>query len=200
MMATDPTGAVWFCDGVFHRSQFETPFGPVRGVDSTTYRMNPRNGRIEPEWQSITPNPWKVTFDRTGNIFQMYGDGLVLDGLPLTWTPLGIYHPFAYAQTVGYGKGSAAASISSLNFPEEYQQGMASAACVGPYVVSLTRFDFNQGMVRGSGRLTWSLPRMRPSALSTWSSAWTAPSTFPTSPAPSSVTPSTPCATCVGIT
>lgn len=25
MMATDPTGAVWFCDGVFHRSQFETP-------------------------------------------------------------------------------------------------------------------------------------------------------------------------------
>ncbi|MFM8878815.1 MAG: plastocyanin/azurin family copper-binding protein, partial [Verrucomicrobiota bacterium] len=35
----------------------------------------------------------------------------------------------------------------------EYQQGMASAACVGPYVVSITRYDFNQGMVRGSGRL-----------------------------------------------
>ena len=153
MMATDPTGAVWFSDGVFHRSQFETPFGPVRGVDSTTYRMNPRTGRIEPEWQSITPNPWKVTFDRTGNVFQMYGDGLVLDGLPLTWTPLGIYHPFAHAQTVGYGKGSAAASISSPNFPDEYQQGMASAACIGPYVVSLTRFDFSQGMVRGNGRL-----------------------------------------------
>ncbi len=153
MMATDPTGAVWFCDGVFHRSQFETPFGPVRGVDSTTYRMNPRNGRIETEWQSITPNPWKVTFDRTGNVFQMYGDGLVLDGLPLTWTPLGIYHPFAHAVTVGYGKGSAAASISSPNFPDDYQQGMASAACVGPYVVSLTRYDFSQGMVRGSGRL-----------------------------------------------
>ena len=153
MMATDPTGAVWFSDGVFHRSQFETPFGPVRGVDSTTYRMNPRTGRIEPEWQSITPNPWKVTFDRTGNVFQMYGDGLVLDGLPLTWTPLGIYHPFAHAQTVGYGKGSAAASISSANFPDEYQQGMASAACIGPYVVSLTRFDFSQGMVRGNGRL-----------------------------------------------
>lgn len=153
MMATDPTGAVWFSDGVFHRSQFETPFGPVRGVDSTTYRRNPRTGRIDPEWQSITPNPWKVTFDRTGNVFQMYGDGLVLDGLPLTWTPLGIYHPFAHAQTVGYGKGSAAASVSSPNFPEEYQQGMASAACIGPYVVSLTRFDFSRGMVRGGGRL-----------------------------------------------
>ena len=30
---------------------------------------------------------------------------------------------------------------------------MASAACIGPYVVSLTRFDFSQGMVRGNGRL-----------------------------------------------
>lgn len=153
MMATDPVGGVWFCDGVFHRSQLETPHGVVRGFDATTYRLNPRDGRIEPEWQSITPNPWKVTFDRTGNIFQMYGDGLVLDGLPLTWTPLGIYHPFAYAKTIGYGKGSAAASISSPNFPEEYQQGMASAACIGPYVVSITKYDFSQGMVRGSGRL-----------------------------------------------
>lgn len=153
MIATDPVGGVWFSDGVFHRSQFETPFGVHRGFDSSTYRHNLRTGRIETEWQSITPNPWRVTFDRTGNIFQMYGDGLVLDGLPLTWTPLGIYHPFAYGQTVGYGKGSAAASVSSPNFPEAYQQGMASAACIGPYAVSLTRYDFSHGMVRGHDRL-----------------------------------------------
>lgn len=153
MIATDPIGDVIFCDGVFHRSQIETPYGVVRGIDATTYRLNPRTGRVETEWQSITPNPWKVTYDRTGNLFQMYGDGLVLDTLPLTWTPLGIYHPFAYAQTIGYGKGSAAASVSSPNFPDEYQQGMASAALLGSYVVSLTRFDFSQGMVRGSGRL-----------------------------------------------
>jgi len=153
MIATDPVGGVWFSDGVFHRSQFETPFGVHRGFDSSTYRHDLRTGRIETEWQSITPNPWRVTFDRTGNIFQMYGDGLVLDGLPLTWTPLGVYHPFAHAQTIGYGKGSAAASISSPNFPDAYQQGMASAACIGPYAVSLTRYDFSQGMVRGLDRL-----------------------------------------------
>lgn len=153
MIATDPVGGVWFSDGVFHRSQFETPFGVHRGFDSSTYRHDLRTGRIETEWQSITPNPWRVTFDRTGNAFQMYGDGLVLDGLALTWTPLGIYHPFAYALTVGYGKGSAAASISSPNFPDEFQQGMASAACIGPYAVSLTQFDYSQGLVRGHGRL-----------------------------------------------
>ncbi|MSU34788.1 MAG: hypothetical protein EXS36_06685 [Pedosphaera sp.] len=153
MIAADPIGHILFCDGVFHRSQIESPFGVVRGIDSTTYRLIPRTGRVETEWQSITPNPWKITYDRTGNLFQMYGDGLVLDALPLTWTPLAIYHPFAYATTVNYGKGSAAASISSPNFPDDYQQGMASAALLGSYVVSLTKYNFENGMVRGSGRL-----------------------------------------------
>ncbi len=153
MIATDPIGHVMFCDGVFHRSQIETPFGVVRGIDATTYRLNPRNGRVETEWQSQTPNPWKITCDRTGNFFQMYGDGVVLDALPLTWTPLGVYHPFNHGHTLGYGKGSAAASISSPNFPDAYQQGMASAALLGSYTVSLTKYNFDNGSVRGSDRL-----------------------------------------------
>ncbi len=153
MIATDPVGAVWFCDGVFHRSQFETPFGVHRSFDSTTLRHNLRTGRVETEWQSITPNPWKITFDRTGNAFQMYGDGLVLDGLALTATPLGVYHPFNHGGIIGYGKGSAAASISSPNFPDDYQQGMASAALLGNHAVSITKLDFSGGKAKGSGRI-----------------------------------------------
>lgn len=153
MIACDPLGGVFFCDGVFHRSQIETPFGVHRGIDSTTYRLDVASGRVETEWQSITPNPWKMTFDRYGNAFQMYGDGLVLDALALTWTPLGIYHPFGHAKTLGYGKGSAAASISSPNFPPEYQQGMASAALLGSHAVSITKYQFEQGMAQGTGRV-----------------------------------------------
>ncbi|OYV05856.1 MAG: hypothetical protein CFE26_09385 [Verrucomicrobiales bacterium VVV1] len=153
MVSTDPVGGVWFSDGVFHRSQFETPFGVHRGFDSTTYRQDPRTGRIESEWQSLTPNPWRVTFDRTGNVFQMYGGGDVLDGLPLTWTPLGIYQPYAYAKLLDYGKGSGAASISSPNFPDEYQQGIANGVLLGPYVVTLTKCDFSQGTALGRDRL-----------------------------------------------
>lgn len=165
MIATDPMGHVWFCDGVFHRSQIETPFGVHRAIDSTTYSMNPRTNRVETEWQSSTPNPWKITYDRTGNMFQMYGDGLVLDGLPLTWTPMGAYHPFGYATILGYSKGSAAMSISSPNFPDEYQQGMASASCLGLFAVSITKHDFSKGMVKGSGRIdvvTSKNPAFRP--------------------------------------
>ena len=153
MIASDPIGHVLFCDGVFHRSTLETPFGVVRGIDATTYRLNPRTGRVETEWQSNTPNPWKITHDRTGNIFQMYGDGLPLDTLALTWTPLGVYHPFSYGNTGNNGKGSGIASISSPNFPDDYQQGMASASLLGNYTVSLWKYDYTRGNVRGSQRL-----------------------------------------------
>lgn len=153
MIATDPIGHVLFCDGVFHRSTLETPFGVVRGIDATTYRLNPRTGRVETEWQSNTPNPWKITYDRTGNIFQMYGDGLPLDTLALTWTPLGVYHPFGYGNAGSNGKGSGIASISSPNFPDEYQQGMASASLLGNYTVSLWKYDYERGNMRGSKRL-----------------------------------------------
>ncbi|MFN0077898.1 MAG: ThuA domain-containing protein, partial [Prosthecobacter sp.] len=40
MIASDPLGAVIFSDGVFHRSQLETPFGVHRGMDATTYRLD----------------------------------------------------------------------------------------------------------------------------------------------------------------
>lgn len=153
MVATDPVGGVWFSDGVFHRSQFETPFGVHRGFDSTTYRQDPRTGRIESMWQSQTPNPWRITFDRTGNVFQMYGGGHVLDGLSLPWTPLGIYHAYGLGNVINYSKGSGVASVSSPNFPDEYQQGLVNGVLLGPYVVTLSKCDYSKGTVVGSGRV-----------------------------------------------
>ena len=44
-------------------------------------------------------------------------------------------------------------SISSPNFPDEYQQGMASASLLGNYTVSLWKYDYDKGMVKGSQRL-----------------------------------------------
>lgn len=153
MINTDVLGHVSFCDGVFHRSQFETPFGPHRGIDSTTYRFDPRSWRLWTEWQSITPNPWKMCYDREGAAFQMYGDGIVQDGLQMTRTPLGAYHPFAHGKVLGYGKGSGAASISSPNFPEAYQHGMASATLLGRYFVAISRLNPDAGPYAATDRL-----------------------------------------------
>ncbi|MBM3844618.1 MAG: hypothetical protein FJ397_15385, partial [Verrucomicrobia bacterium] len=121
MVVSDPLGHLLFCDGVFHRSQFETPFGVVRGLDSTTYRLDPRTGRVGTEWQSQTPNPWKIAFTAQGQPLQRYGGGHLLDGLPLTWAPLGVYHPYGHGTVLNYAKGSALAVISSPNFPPALQ-------------------------------------------------------------------------------
>ena len=153
MIAMGPMGHVMFCDGVFHRSQLETPHGVTRGVDATTYRLDLRRGTVEREYQTLTPNPWKITWDRWGNLFQMYGDGFVQDSHAIPWTPFGVYHPFRRAITVAYGKGSAACVISSPNFPEEYQQGMASAVLLRKCFVSLSRHEAEGAYYKASGRL-----------------------------------------------
>ena len=154
MIATDPSGDVIFCDGVFHRSQLETPFGVHRGIDATTYRLDMNDGSIVTEWQHTTPNPWKVSFDRWGNVFQNYGDGHVYDCSSLIWTPFGSYHPFRYANIATYGKGSGSTIVSGPNFPEKYQQNMASASLLGRYAVTLTEFNDESGRIKGENPLT----------------------------------------------
>ena len=153
MVATDPMGSVIFADGVFHRSQFETPFGVVRGIDSTTYRLDPRSGRVAPEWRTLTPNPWKVSFDRHGNLLQRFGGGHLIDGLGLTWTPGGVYHPYGTATVLNYAKGSGLSVISSPNFPDDLQQGYATAALLGSYTVSLSRASATDGPLVAASRL-----------------------------------------------
>ncbi|MED5587183.1 MAG: GDSL-type esterase/lipase family protein [Verrucomicrobiota bacterium] len=153
MIAMGPMGHVIFCDGVFHRSQIETPYGVTRGVDATTYRLDLRRGTVEREYQTLTPNPWKVTWDRWGNLFQMYGDGFVQDSHAIPWTPFGVYHPFRRAISIAYGKGSAACVISSPNFPDEYQQGMASAVLLRKCFVSISRHKADGAYFKAGGRL-----------------------------------------------
>ncbi|MFM8335958.1 MAG: plastocyanin/azurin family copper-binding protein, partial [Opitutaceae bacterium] len=142
-----------FADGVFHRSQFETPFGVVRGIDSTTYRLDPRSGRVAPEWRTMTPNPWKVAFDRHGNLLQRFGGGHLIDGLGQVWTPLGVFHPYGTATVLNYAKGSGLSVISSPNFPDDLQQGYATAALLGSYTVSLSRASATDGPLVAASRL-----------------------------------------------
>lgn len=148
MIKEDPSGNIIFSDGVFHRSQLETPFGVHRGIDATTYRLNPATGKINSEYQHTTPNPWDVSFDKYGDTYQMYGDGIFYDSTVLPWTPLGAYHPFRYGSIGQFGKGSGITIVSSPNFPDRFQQGMASASLLGKYAITLTQFNYGQGMIK----------------------------------------------------
>lgn len=145
MVQVDPLGHVLFCDGAFHRTQLETPFGVVRGIDSTTYRLDPATGRVEHEWQTLTPNPWKLCFDRHGFPLQRYGGGQTLDGLHLGWTPLGDSHAYGEGTVLGDNKGCAATVVSSANFPDRAQQSLISAGLLGRSSVTMATLECASG-------------------------------------------------------
>jgi azurin len=66
-MALDPGGATYLSDGVFHRTQVETEFGPVRNNDAAIYRYEPHTNRFETYVSYGFANPHGRVFDAWGN-------------------------------------------------------------------------------------------------------------------------------------
>jgi hypothetical protein len=63
----DPGGALYMQEGVFHRTQVETPWGPVvRQMDGGVYRFEPRTWKFETYIPMNFPNPHGHVFDRWG--------------------------------------------------------------------------------------------------------------------------------------
>jgi hypothetical protein len=63
----DPGGALYMQEGIFHRTQVETPWGPtVRQADGGVYRFEPRTWKFEVYIPMNFPNPHGHVFDRWG--------------------------------------------------------------------------------------------------------------------------------------
>jgi putative heme-binding domain-containing protein len=61
-----PDGDLIFRESVFHHSQVETPYGPVRQQNSGWFRFQPRTQRLISFGTYSSTNPWGVTFDDWG--------------------------------------------------------------------------------------------------------------------------------------
>ena len=61
-----PDGDLIFRESVFHHSQVETPYGPVRQQNSGWFRFTPRTHRLISFGTYSSTNPWGVTFDDWG--------------------------------------------------------------------------------------------------------------------------------------
>ncbi len=61
-----PDGDLIFREGIFHHSQVETPYGPVRQQNSGWFRFRPRDHRLTSFGSYSSTNPWGVTFDDWG--------------------------------------------------------------------------------------------------------------------------------------
>ena len=66
-MAIEPGGAIYLSDGIFHRTQVETAWGPVRNQNGCLYRWEPRTGRFERYIAHGFANPHGKVFDYWGN-------------------------------------------------------------------------------------------------------------------------------------
>ncbi|MFC1757626.1 PVC-type heme-binding CxxCH protein [Planctomycetota bacterium] len=61
-----PDGDLIFREGIFHHSQVETAYGPVRQRNSGWFRFTPRTQRLVSFGTYHSTNPWGVTFDDWG--------------------------------------------------------------------------------------------------------------------------------------
>jgi glucose/arabinose dehydrogenase/azurin/lysophospholipase L1-like esterase len=69
----DPGGALYFQEGIFHRTQVETPWGPtVREADGGVFRYEPRSAKFEVYIPMNFPNPH-------GHVFDEWGRDIVFD-------------------------------------------------------------------------------------------------------------------------
>ena len=65
--AWTPGGDLQFRESIFHHSQVETPYGPVRARNSSWFLYHPSNKKLTAFGSYPNTNPWGVTFDKWGN-------------------------------------------------------------------------------------------------------------------------------------
>lgn len=119
----EPGGAIILSDGVFHRTQVETAFGPVRNIDGALYRYEPLTGRFETYVAYGFANPH-------GRAFDYWGNDIITDA-----TGNNTYFGPAFSGQIDYpakhprmktiwdrpSRPSAGSTIiTSTHFPEEY--------------------------------------------------------------------------------
>ena len=127
-------GALYFNEGTFLNSQIETPYGPVRSYAGTTYRFEPRTGKLSDYLSYGYDNPW-------GNLFDRWGTHLIADAsngsnyfappltgkvdYPAKHTPMNTFTTTRVRPTAGIE------IISSRHFPESAQGNLLINNTIG---------------------------------------------------------------------
>ncbi len=143
-MNYEPGGATFLSDGVFHRTQVETPAGPVRNIDGGKYRYEPLTHKFERYVAYGFANPH-------GHVFDYWGNDIITDA-----TGNASYFAPAFSGFIDFPekhKGlnqfwkrpsrpcPGTAILSSRHFPEEFQGNFLNANVItyqGIYRVKMT--------------------------------------------------------------
>ncbi|MBL9116952.1 MAG: hypothetical protein JNJ83_18240 [Verrucomicrobiaceae bacterium] len=115
-----PEGDLIFRESIFHHSQVETPYGPVRARESSFFRFTPATGKLLAFGSYMSTNPWGITFDDWG--FHVGSHPVFASAVhalnapyPDIHVPAGSYFP-AYSGTCGQE------FLSSSHWPDELRK------------------------------------------------------------------------------
>jgi plastocyanin len=115
-----PEGDLIFRESIFHHSQVETPYGPVRARESSFFRFNPATGKLLAFGSYMSTNPWGITFDDWG--FHVGSHPVFASAVhalnapyPDLHVPAGSYFP-AYSGTCGQE------FLSSSHWPDDLRK------------------------------------------------------------------------------
>ena len=127
-------GALYFNEGTFLNSQIETPYGPVRSINGTTFRYEPRTQKLEAYISYPYLNPWGNVFDRWGRHY--IGDAS--DGSNYLATPMRgkIDYPQKHSTINSFTSTRVRPTagleiVSSPNFPENWQGNLLINNTIG---------------------------------------------------------------------
>ncbi|MFT5523467.1 MAG: putative heme-binding domain-containing protein [Pirellulaceae bacterium] len=122
--AWTPDGDLIFRESVFHHSQIETPYGPVRQQNSGWFRFQPRDQKLISFGTYSSTNPWGVTFDDWGQ--HVASHPIYAAAFHALDPPYPLQHPKpnglrAYSGTCGQE------FVDFKTFPDELQGGYIKA-------------------------------------------------------------------------
>jgi glucose/arabinose dehydrogenase len=130
----EPGGAVYLSDGVFHRTQVETPYGPVRNIDGCVYRYEPLTHKFERYVAYGFANPH-------GRVFDYWGNDIITDatGNESFFAPAFSGHldyPAKHARMEQFWKRPmrpcpGTGIVSSRHFPDDWQGNFLNLNVIG---------------------------------------------------------------------
>ncbi|MEC5125643.1 PVC-type heme-binding CxxCH protein [Verrucomicrobiales bacterium BCK34] len=119
-----PDGDLLFRESIFHNSQVETPYGPIRAKNSAWFQFRPDNQKLTSFGAYPNTNPWGVTFDKWGH--HVASHPIFASAFHATNPPYPEQHPKAvgipaYSGTCGHE------FVDFASWPDEMQGGFIKA-------------------------------------------------------------------------
>ncbi len=131
--AWDPNGGILMLEGVFTRTNVETPHGTQRTRDAAVWRYDPRTHKLIAISHTGHPNPWGQTFDP-------YGQSILMDTSGANqFNFSSLIAPYIFPEkppkgpaVVSRGRPTAGSDIIySAHWPEDMQGVYVHSQCIG---------------------------------------------------------------------